>query len=177
MNRTFLTRTAIVTALAIGLGACSGGLFGGGDGKKVTPTAGVLQPQVALHQVLAALHRLAGDHALAVDRRPWDIHSAVAGAELLQTSVLTDPVGHQLSEERVLQRAVQDDVGETVGLRELQIVVDLVVVARGAGPLDELLGVGTLHQGGQVHPLLHILPVQRAGHGHNSFQTCMRADQ
>ena len=43
MNRTFLTRTAIVTALAIGLGACSGGLFGGGD-KKVPPTLGDRQP-------------------------------------------------------------------------------------------------------------------------------------
>ncbi|OAN81562.1 pyrrolo-quinoline quinone [Erythrobacter sp. EhN03] len=44
MNRTFLTRTAIVSALAIGLGACGGGLFGGGDGKKVTPTVGDRQP-------------------------------------------------------------------------------------------------------------------------------------
>ena len=38
MNRTFLTRTAIVTALAIGLGACSAGLFGGGGSGGPTTT-------------------------------------------------------------------------------------------------------------------------------------------
>ena len=44
MKSTNLPRTAIVAALAIGLGACSGGLFGGGDDKKVTPTMGERQP-------------------------------------------------------------------------------------------------------------------------------------
>ena len=43
MNRKNLSRTAIVAALAVGLGACSGGLFGGGD-KKETPTVGERQP-------------------------------------------------------------------------------------------------------------------------------------
>ncbi|QYJ08238.1 outer membrane protein assembly factor BamB family protein [Qipengyuania flava] len=43
MNRKNLSRTAIVAALAVGLGACSGGLFGGGD-KKETPTLGERQP-------------------------------------------------------------------------------------------------------------------------------------
>ena len=44
MNCSNISRTALVAALAIGLGACSGGLFGGGDGKKVTPTMGERQP-------------------------------------------------------------------------------------------------------------------------------------
>ena len=43
MNRTILSRTACAAALALALGACSGGLFGGGD-KKVTPTLGDRQP-------------------------------------------------------------------------------------------------------------------------------------
>ena len=44
MNRTHLSRSALVVALAIGLGACAGGgLFGGKD-KKVTPTVGDRQP-------------------------------------------------------------------------------------------------------------------------------------
>ncbi len=43
MNRKNLSRSSLVMALAIGLGACSGGLFGGGD-KKVTPTVGERQP-------------------------------------------------------------------------------------------------------------------------------------
>ncbi|MCD1591437.1 PQQ-like beta-propeller repeat protein [Qipengyuania citrea] len=43
MNRTNLSRTACAAALALALGACSGGLFGGGD-KKVTPTLGDRQP-------------------------------------------------------------------------------------------------------------------------------------
>ena len=37
MKRKNLSRTAFVAALAIGLGGCSGGLFGGGGDKKVTP--------------------------------------------------------------------------------------------------------------------------------------------
>ena len=45
MNPTNFSRSALVAALAIGLGACSGGLFGGGGGdKKVTPTLGDRQP-------------------------------------------------------------------------------------------------------------------------------------
>ena len=45
MNRTHLSRSALVVALAIGLGACAGGgLFGGGKDKKVTPTLGDRQP-------------------------------------------------------------------------------------------------------------------------------------
>ncbi|MEX0341163.1 MAG: PQQ-binding-like beta-propeller repeat protein [Erythrobacter sp.] len=44
MKPTNLARTAVVAALAIGLGACSGGLFGGGGDKKVTPTMGERQP-------------------------------------------------------------------------------------------------------------------------------------
>lgn len=43
MNRKNLSRSSLLMALAIGLGACSGGLFGGGD-KKVTPTVGERQP-------------------------------------------------------------------------------------------------------------------------------------
>ncbi|MBX7483048.1 PQQ-binding-like beta-propeller repeat protein [Qipengyuania qiaonensis] len=43
MNCKNLSRTAFVAVLAAGLGACSGGLFGGGD-KKVTPTMGERQP-------------------------------------------------------------------------------------------------------------------------------------
>ena len=42
-HRTNFTRTVFVAALATGLGACSGGLFGGGD-KRVTPTMGERQP-------------------------------------------------------------------------------------------------------------------------------------
>ncbi|MBX7492584.1 PQQ-binding-like beta-propeller repeat protein [Qipengyuania sp. 1NDW9] len=37
-------RTACVATLALALGACSGGLFGGGDGEKDTPTLGDRQP-------------------------------------------------------------------------------------------------------------------------------------
>ena len=44
MNPKNLSRSALVAALAIGLGACSGGLFGGGEDKKVTPTVGDRQP-------------------------------------------------------------------------------------------------------------------------------------
>ena len=45
MNRTLLSRSALVVALTIGLGACAGGgLFGGGKDKKVTPTMGERQP-------------------------------------------------------------------------------------------------------------------------------------
>ncbi|MEG9268666.1 outer membrane protein assembly factor BamB family protein [Qipengyuania sp. Mu-71] len=44
MKRKNLSRTAFVAALAIGLGGCSGGLFGGGGDKKVTPTLGDRQP-------------------------------------------------------------------------------------------------------------------------------------
>lgn len=45
MNRKHLSRSALVVALAIGLGACAGGgLFGGGKDKKVTPTLGERQP-------------------------------------------------------------------------------------------------------------------------------------
>ena len=44
MNCKNLSRTALVAAMAIGLGACSGGLFGGGGDKKVTPTMGNRQP-------------------------------------------------------------------------------------------------------------------------------------
>ncbi len=43
-HRTNFTRTAFVAVLATGLGACSGGLFGGGDNKRVTPTMGERQP-------------------------------------------------------------------------------------------------------------------------------------
>jgi outer membrane protein assembly factor BamB len=43
-HRTNFTRTAFVAVLAAGLGACSGGLFGGGDNKRVTPTMGERQP-------------------------------------------------------------------------------------------------------------------------------------
>ncbi|MFA6218553.1 MAG: PQQ-binding-like beta-propeller repeat protein [Erythrobacter sp.] len=43
MDRKAIARTALVGALALGLGACSGGLFGKGD-KKVTPTLGNRQP-------------------------------------------------------------------------------------------------------------------------------------
>ena len=45
MNRKHLSRSALVVALTIGLGACAGGgLFGGGKDKKVTPTMGDRQP-------------------------------------------------------------------------------------------------------------------------------------
>ncbi|WP_407692155.1 outer membrane protein assembly factor BamB family protein [Qipengyuania gaetbuli] len=37
-------RGALVAAIALGLSACSGGLFGGGDGKKTTPTVGKREP-------------------------------------------------------------------------------------------------------------------------------------
>ena len=43
-NTKSLLRTATVTTLALVLSACSGGLFGGGDGKKDTPTLGDRQP-------------------------------------------------------------------------------------------------------------------------------------
>ena len=43
-HRTNFPRTAFVAVLAAGLGACSGGLFGGGDNKRVTPTMGERQP-------------------------------------------------------------------------------------------------------------------------------------
>ncbi len=43
-HRTNFTRAAFVAVLATGLGACSGGLFGGGDNKRVTPTMGERQP-------------------------------------------------------------------------------------------------------------------------------------
>ena len=43
-HRTNFPRTAFVAVLATGLGACSGGLFGGGDNKRVTPTMGERQP-------------------------------------------------------------------------------------------------------------------------------------
>ncbi|MCF8882201.1 PQQ-binding-like beta-propeller repeat protein [Erythrobacter sp. SN021] len=43
-HRTNFTRTAFVAVLATGLGACSGGLFGGGENKRVTPTMGERQP-------------------------------------------------------------------------------------------------------------------------------------
>ncbi len=44
MNRKNQSRVGLVAALAISLGACSGGLFGGGGDKKVTPTLGERQP-------------------------------------------------------------------------------------------------------------------------------------
>ncbi len=44
MNRKIQSRAALVAALAMGLGACSGGLFSGGGDKKVTPTLGERQP-------------------------------------------------------------------------------------------------------------------------------------
>lgn len=43
MKRQSISRGALVTALALGLAACSGGLFGKGD-KKQTPTLGQRQP-------------------------------------------------------------------------------------------------------------------------------------
>lgn len=43
MDRQSISRGALVTALALGLAACSGGLFGKGD-KKQTPTLGERQP-------------------------------------------------------------------------------------------------------------------------------------
>lgn len=44
MNRKIQTRTTFVAAMAVALGACSGGLFGGSGDKKVTPTLGDRQP-------------------------------------------------------------------------------------------------------------------------------------
>ncbi|MAW90777.1 MAG: pyrrolo-quinoline quinone [Altererythrobacter sp.] len=43
MNKTIL-RSALLSAGTLALAACSGGLFGGGDGKKTTPTLGERQP-------------------------------------------------------------------------------------------------------------------------------------
>ena len=40
----FVLKSAVLTASTLALGACSGGLFGGGDGKKDTPTVGERQP-------------------------------------------------------------------------------------------------------------------------------------
>lgn len=44
INPHIFLRGALVTGLALALGACSGGLFGGGDGKKTTPTIGQREP-------------------------------------------------------------------------------------------------------------------------------------
>lgn len=47
MSQTYaksMIRTALVAVSALALGACNGGLFGGGDGKKATPTVGERQP-------------------------------------------------------------------------------------------------------------------------------------
>ena len=47
MSQTYaksLVRGAILATSVVALGACSGGLFGGGDGKKATPTVGERQP-------------------------------------------------------------------------------------------------------------------------------------
>lgn len=44
MNANPFLRGTLVAGLALALGACSGGLFGGGDGKKATPTLGERQP-------------------------------------------------------------------------------------------------------------------------------------
>ena len=43
MTKTFL-RTTLVAASVLTLAACSGGIFGGGDGEKATPTLGERQP-------------------------------------------------------------------------------------------------------------------------------------
>ncbi|MBX7495624.1 PQQ-binding-like beta-propeller repeat protein [Qipengyuania sp. 6B39] len=44
MDRKAISRSAILAVAAASLGACSGGLFGGGDGKKDTPTLGNREP-------------------------------------------------------------------------------------------------------------------------------------
>ena len=75
MKRKNLSRTAFVAALAIGLGGCSGGLFGGGGDKKVTPTLGNRQPILSRIETGAQV-----DPALA--GVPFDSILAALGDEL-----------------------------------------------------------------------------------------------
>ena len=55
MNCSNISRTALVAALAIGLGACSGGLFGGGDGKNSNGGGGVKGSVASLGSQAAAI--------------------------------------------------------------------------------------------------------------------------
>ena len=101
---------------------------------------GILQPDFAIDQVVAALGVFLRDLAARYYLRSGLIHPAILHAEFAQPSELAGEIGHQVSEERVLQRAVQDYAGEAVAEREVLVVVDLIEVAGRAGVPDELLG-------------------------------------
>src|SRR5690606_35755169 len=104
----------------------------------------VLCPYLKVDQVLAVLDGLGGDDAPAGDVLVRVVHASVLAPELLDAARGGDPVVEELSEEGVLQRAVDDDVLQASVSSERLVVVDLVEVAGGAGPDDELLGRAVL---------------------------------
>ena len=69
---------------------------------------------------------------------PGHVDAAVAHLERLERASVTEPVGHQLAQERGFQQAVEDDAGQADALRVLLVVMDLVEVALRARVLDQL---------------------------------------
>src|SRR5262249_36012445 len=100
---------------------------------------GVLEPDLTIHQVVAAfdiflLHAAAADHL-----RTRLIHPTILHGKLAQPSEFARKIGHQLPEKGVLQRAVENHARKVILLREILIIMDLVEVAGCTRVLHQLL--------------------------------------
>ena len=125
---------------------------------------GVFEPDFAIDQVVAAVGVFLRDLAARDDLGARLIHPAVLHAELAQPSELAGEVGHQMAEERILQRAVQDYAGQSVAEREILVVVDLIEVARRAGVAHELLGGRIFFERSDLGADLNIFEISLLGH-------------
>src|SRR5207248_6884213 len=82
----------------------------------------ILAPHLELHFVSIDLR----DLAMAAVGTPGHIDAAIAHLERLERAAVTEPVGHQLAQERGFEQAVEDDAGQADALRVLLVVMDLV---------------------------------------------------